>query len=109
MNRGRAKSLPDAYDIPRKQTSMMDIYAQSIKVTPHDIANYSISQNLPGFNTFPRKNVSRKQSLEHIYDEIPPLSVEITSDNRTKGEKSDDLTATNSVYGIHESIERTKL
>lgn len=78
--------------MPRKQTSMIDLYAQSIKITPKDIATYAISQK-SGFHTFPKKNVSRKQSLEHIYDEIP-TPIEITAENRQKSDKIDDLSAT---------------
>lgn len=87
----------------------MDLYAQTVKITPHDKVIYSLSQKSPGFNTFPRKSVSRKQSMEHIYDEIPSLSDEITSSNRTKSEKIDDLTTTDSVYENQESIEKTKM
>jgi hypothetical protein len=105
-NRSRARSLTDTYDIPRKQTSMMDLYAQSVKVTPYDIAIYSLSQKSPAFNTFPKKNISRKQSMEHIYDEIPS---EITNANRTKSVKIDDLTTTDTVYENQECIEKTKM
>jgi hypothetical protein len=87
----RTRSLPDAYDVPRKQTSMIDLYAQSIKITPKDIATYAISQK-SGFHTFPKKNVTRKQSLEHIYDEIP-TPIGITAENRQKSDKIDDLSA----------------
>ena len=109
-NRARTRSLPDAYDIPRKQTSMMDLYAQSVKITPRDVAVYSLSQESPGFNTYPRISVSRKQSMEHIYDEIPPLA-EITSENRSKSEKIDDLTTTVAVQLCtdQDSIEKTKI
>lgn len=87
----------------------MDLYAQTVKITPYDKAVYAVSQKSLGFNTYPRKNISRKQSLEHIYDEIPSLSAEITSENRTKSAKIDDLTATDSVYEDRESIEKTKM
>jgi hypothetical protein len=107
-NRLRTRSLTDTYDIPKKQTSMMDLYAQSVKITPKDIAIYSLSQKSPGFNTYPRKSVSRKQSMEHIYDEIPNLTA-ITSENRTKSERIDDLTATDAVYTTMGSIEKTKI
>jgi len=52
---------------------MMDLVAQSVPITPAEIATYAISQKSV-YNTFPRKNVSRKQSLEHIYDEIPTIA-----------------------------------
>lgn len=105
-NRLRTKSLPDAYDIPRKQTSMMDLYAQSVKITPRDIAAFQI--NATGFNTFPRKTISRQQSLDHIYDEIP-FSPEISDANRTKSGKIEDLSTTDTVYENQESIEKTKM
>lgn len=73
---------------------MIDLYAQSIKITPKDIATYAISQK-SGFHTFPKKNVTRKQSLEHIYDEIP-TPIEITPENRQKSDKIDDLSANES-------------
>ncbi|KAG5666277.1 hypothetical protein PVAND_017588 [Polypedilum vanderplanki] len=75
FNRRRTRSLPDAYDVPRKQTSMIDLYAQSIKISPKDIAAFTLSQN-SGYHTFPKKSVSRKSSLEHIYDEIPNPTIE---------------------------------
>lgn len=103
-NRSRARSL--TYDVPRKQSSMMDLYSQSVKITPRDIAVYSISQK--PFNTYPRKNVSRKQSMEHIYDEIP-IPAEITAAHRVQSDKLDDLTVTDAVYENHESIEKTKM
>jgi hypothetical protein len=75
FNRRRTRSLPDAYDVPRKQTSMIDLYAQSVKITPQDLAIYTVMEK-PCFHTFPKKSVSRKTSLEHIYDEIPsPIEV----------------------------------
>lgn len=86
----------------------MDLYAQSVKITPHDVAVYSLSQKSPGFNTYPRKSVSRKQSMEHIYDEIPSFS-DIKSENRTKSEKIDDLTTTDPVYTNQEKIENSKI
>lgn len=105
-NRKRAGSLNDAYDIPRKQSSLIDICAQSVKITPHDIAIYSFSDK-PGFNTFPRKNISRKQSLEHIYDEIP-ISSEITDAARPDTRKHGDID-TKAMIGNQESLEKTKL
>lgn len=107
MNRKRARSLPDAYDIPRKQGSMMDLYAPPVKITPRDIAIYSLSQKNLGFNTFPRKNISRKQSMEHIYDEIP-VPPEIIA-KRAKSDKIDDLSPANAVYANQECIEKTKM
>lgn len=107
MNRKRTRSLPDAYDIPRKQSSMLDLYSPSVKITPRDIAIYSLSQKNLGFNTFPRKNISRKQSLEHIYDEIP-IPPEIAA-KRAKSEKIDDLSPINDLYANQESIEKTKM
>lgn len=130
MNRKRAKSLTDTYDIPRN--TIIDLYAAPPKITPHDIAIYSLVQKKP-FNTFPsRKNVVRKQSLEHIYDEIPldfdkpaggkPKSVDITSLRPAKinAPKTDEIVAsktaenegrhaTEKVYENHDSIEKTKL
>lgn len=107
-NRKRAGSLNDAYDIPRKQNSLIDICAQSVKITPHDVATYSFSQK-PSFNTFPRKNISRKQSLEHIYDEIP-ISFEITDAARPENKKdASETDNTGTMYGNQESIEKTKL
>lgn len=103
-NRKRARSLPDTYDVPRKQSSMMDLYAQSVKITPHDIAAFT----LPPFHTFPRKNISRKQSLEHIYDEIPILA-ELAGENRPKSDKIDDLSATKTLNENQESVEKTKM
>lgn len=88
-DRRRTRSLPNAYDIPRKPSSMIDLYASSIKITPKDIATYAISQK-SGFHTFPKKSVTRKQSLEHIYDEIP-TPIEITIENRQKSDRIDDL------------------
>lgn len=80
LNRRRARSMPNALDIPEpKQPSMMDLTAKSIKITPQDIANfstssvYTVSRRPPPFNTFPRKKVSKKPTLERIYDEIPSL------------------------------------
>lgn len=105
-NRKRAGSLNDAYDIPRKQSSLLDICAQSVKITPHDIAVYSFSPK-PGFNTFPRKKITRKQSLEHIYDEIP-ISSEITDAARPENKKHADED-TSAMYGNQERIEKTKL
>lgn len=87
----------------------MDIYAQSVKITPRDIAIYSLSQKPATFNTFPRKNVSRKQSMEHIYDEIAAkISPEI-ADARMKSDKIDDASQTAALYENHESIEKTKM
>lgn len=116
-DRRRTKSLPNAYDVPRKPTSMIDLYAQSIKITPKDIATYAVSQK-SGFHTFPKKNVTRKQSLEHIYDVIP-TPIEITDENRVKSDKIDDLSATeekqkleNHVYQNQQATienERTKM
>lgn len=97
MNRKRAKSLNDAYDIPRKQSSMIDLYAQTVKITPFDIANFTLPQN-SNFNTFPRKSVSRKQSLEHIYDEIP-IPFEVAKSGQ------DDAT----IYENQQNAEKTKL
>ena len=105
-NRKRASSLNDAYDIPRKPTSLLDICAQSVQIKPHDLAVYSFPQK-PGFHTFPRKNISRKQSLEHIYDEIP-ISLEITEAARPENKKHDDEVKS-ATYGNQESIEKTKL
>jgi hypothetical protein len=105
MNRKRARSLGDTYDIPRRQSSMMDIYAQSVKVTPHDVALFSLAQKCP-FNTFPRKNISRKQSMEHIYDEIP-INSDITGAKRMKTETIDDLP--DAVQQNDESVEKTKM
>lgn len=102
--RKRARSLGDVYDIPRKQSSLMDLCAQSVKITPHDVATYATIQK-PAFHTFPRKNLSRKQSLEHIYDEIPIKS--ITAEDATL--KSDDLTTAPDLYENQESIEKTKM
>lgn len=116
-DRRRTKSLPNAYDVPRKPTSMIDLYAQSIKITPKDIVTYAVSQK-SGFHTFPKKNVTRKQSLEHIYDVIP-TPIEITDENRVKSDKIDDLSATeekqkleNHVYQNQQATienERTKM
>lgn len=86
----------------------MELYAQSVKITPHDIAVYSLTENAPGFNTYPRKNVSRKSSMEHIYAEIPSFA-DIKNENRAKSEKIDDLTTTDAVYTNQESIENTKI
>lgn len=97
-------SLTDAYDIPRKQASMMDLYAQCVKITPKDVATFSNSQK--PFNTFPRKNVSRKQSLEHIYDEIP---IGITKPNAEKTDKAEELHVTESTYENQESIDKIKM
>lgn len=105
--RKRAQSLTDTYDIPRKQNSMIDLYAQSIKLTKNDFAIYSESQK-PNFNTYPRKSVSRKQSLEHIYDEIPVASA-IKDTNREQSERIEDLCLTNELYENQESIEKTKV
>lgn len=91
-DRRRTRSLPNAFDLPRKPTSMIDLYAQSIKITPKDIATYAVSQK-SGFHTFPKKNLTRKQSLEHIYDEIP-TPIEITVEKRVMSDKIDDLSAT---------------
>lgn len=55
------------YDIPRKNSSMMDLCPPHVKI--RDVAVFTMSQD-NAFNTFPRKKVSRKQSLEHIYEEI---------------------------------------
>lgn len=95
-DRRRTRSLPDAYDVPRKPSSMIDLYASSIKISPKDIATYAISQKSV-FHTFPKKNVTRKQSLEHIYDEIP-TPIEITAENRVKSDKIDDLSATTTIH-----------
>lgn len=97
MNRKRAKSLNDAYDIPKKQSSMIDLYAQTVKITPFDIANFTLPQDA-NFNTFPRKNVSRKQSVEHIYDEIP-----IPFDVAKSGQ--DD----SAIYENQQNAEKTKM
>ena len=105
-NRKRARSLGDTYDIPRKQTSMMDLYAQTVKITPLDIATFSLSQK-PEFNTYPRKKISRT-SMEHIYAEIQ-IPQEITVANRTKSDKIEDLSMTDAVYENQESIEKTKM
>lgn len=105
MNRKRARSLGDVYDVPRKQKSTIENCTHAVKVTPDDFAVYSIPHKL-GFNTFPRKTVSRRQSLEHIYDEIPfppEPTVEVKID------QNDDLKPTDSTYGNQESIEKTKL
>lgn len=82
---------------------MMDLYVQSIKITPRDIATYAISQK-SGFHTLPKKNMSRKQSLEHIYDEIP-TPIEITAENRQKSDKIDDLSATDTKTTIVQQLE----
>ncbi|CRK94233.1 CLUMA_CG007748, isoform A [Clunio marinus] len=79
MNRGRASSLPDTYDIPRQPISIIDIYTQSKKMktknSPEEIRK-------PEFNTFPKKNTSRRQSMEHIYDEltISPEIINVEND-----------------------------
>lgn len=57
----------EQYDIPRKNSSMLDLCPQHIKL--RDAAVFPMSHD-NAFNTFPRKKVSRKQSLEHIYEEI---------------------------------------
>lgn len=96
FNRRRTKSLPDAYDVPRKQTSMMDLVAQTIPITPAEIATYAMSQKSI-YNTFPRKNISRKQSLEHIYDEIPTIAEIMAADEASKSTlniKSDEIKLT---------------
>jgi hypothetical protein len=104
-NRSSTRSL--VYDIPRKQSSMVDLYAQSVKITPQDKAIFLMSQK-PGFNTYPRKNVSRKQSMEHIYAEIP-IPNPIAAMSSTKIEKSQDLSPSDSLYENQESIEKTKM
>lgn len=83
----------------------MDLYAKSeVKITPRDIAIYSLSQKNLGFNTFPRKKISSKSSLEHIYDEIPaPLEITIKSDKVEESSPKTDL------YANQESIEKTKM
>lgn len=121
FNRRRTKSLPDAYDVPRKQTSMMDLVAQSIPITPAEFATYAISQKSI-YNTFPRKNVSRKQSLEHIYDEIPTIAeikaaeevskstMDTKSDESklTEDSKNTEVTYANEIQK-DENIEKTKM
>lgn len=102
FNRRRTKSLPDAYDIPRKQTSMIDLYAQSVKITPKDIATYTIMSQKSAFHTFPRKNISRKQSLEHIYDEIPTLDV-IREEIKKESEKCEHKQKADAIYENQET------
>lgn len=105
-DRRRTRSLPDAYDIPRKQTSMMDL-SQSVKITPRDIAMFLMTDT-SGFNTFPRKSISRKSSIEHIYDEIP-APLEIKELNRSKSDKINDLSITDVLYENNDTNEKTKI
>lgn len=102
FNRRRTRSLPDAYDIPRKQTSMIDLYAECVKskITPKDVATYALSQISGNHHTFPKKNVSRKQSLEHIYDEIPTITAMIKEEGikRSEKEKNEIFCATQFMY-----------
>lgn len=108
MNRKRAKSLTDTYDIPRKTGSIIDLYSQPPKITPHDVAVYTLVQKKP-FNTFPsRKNVVRKQSLEHIYDEIP-LDLDRPAGGKPKTAEIEIQHVTDKVCEKHDSIEKTKL
>ncbi|KAL7039837.1 hypothetical protein ACKWTF_000134 [Chironomus riparius] len=118
FNRRRTKSLPDAYDVPRKQTSMMDLVAQTIPITPADFAIYAMSQKSI-YNTFPRKNISRKQSLEHIYDEIPTIAEIKAADDASrstmdiKSDESKSTADTEVTYANEikkdENIEKTKM
>lgn len=82
----------------------MDLNAQSVKITPQDITTYATIQK-PGFHTFPRKNISRKQSLEHIYDEIP-IKSGIAEANQLKSEKVGDFS---SAQDLHDLVEKTKM
>lgn len=115
FNRRRTKSLPDAYDVPRKPTSMMDLYAQSVKVTPKDMATYAMSQKSI-YHTFPKKNITRKQSLEHIYDEIPTIAeiraaesiVDEKEKNSTEETKETEVTYANEIKK-DENVEKTKM
>lgn len=108
MNRKRAKSLTDTYDIPRKTGSIIDLYSQPPKITPHDVAIYTLVQKKP-FNTFPsRKNVVRKQSLEHIYDEIP-LDLDRPAVRKPNTAEIGSKNVTDQVYENHDRIEKTKL
>lgn len=107
MNRNRARSLGDVYDVPRKQNTIIENCTHAVKITPDDFAVYSIPHK-QNFNTFPRKTVSRRQSLEHIYDEIP-FPPEPTVAAKPKIDQSDDLKPADTLYGNQESIENTKL
>lgn len=107
MNRKRARSLGDVYDVPRNVKSMTENCTHAVKVTPDDFAVYSTSKKL-AFNTFPRKTVSRRQSLEHIYDEIP-FPPEPKVEIKPKPDQDDDLKPTDTLYGNQESIEKTKM
>lgn len=118
MDRRRTRSMPNALDLPepeKHQPSMMDITAKSIKITPLDIANfstsspspassvYTVSRRPPEFNTFPRKKISKKPTLERIYDEpnyqkiyeIPSLSHVSAELKKTTGNKVESTMTTN--------------
>ena len=100
---------------------MMDLVAQTVPITPADFAIYAMSQKSI-YNTFPRKNVSRKQSLEHIYDEIPTIAeikaaddasrstIDIKSDETklTEDSKDTEVTYANEIKK-DENIEKTKM
>jgi hypothetical protein len=109
MDRRRTRSMPNALDLPEpepKQPSMMDMTAKSIKITPLDIANFSTSQpssasavytvsvRPPEFNTFPRKKISKKPTLERIYDEIPSL-YHVSAELKNTANKVDSTMTTN--------------
>jgi hypothetical protein len=100
FNRRRTKSLPDAYDTPRKQTSMIDLYAQTIKITPQDFATYALAEKkCDGFHTFPKKSISRKQSLEHIYDEIPtPIEIKARANDEQSRKVDESIAKIEVIY-----------
>jgi hypothetical protein len=102
---------------------MMDLVAQSVPITPAEIATYAMSQKSI-YNTFPRKNVTRKQSLEHIYDEIPTIAEikaadeiskstmdiknEMTEETKVEDSKDTEVTYANEIKK-DENIEKTKM
>lgn len=86
----------------------MDLYAQSVKITPQDVAVYTLTDKKV-FNTFPtRKNYLRKQSLEHIYDEIP-FGCEFKEADKPMSDKAEAQHVTESMYENQEKVEKTKM